>query len=70
MRVDRVAHEGLLVRQLLAHALFEAVHDALQYRLIEDEPLAPHDAHHVVVGEQFATLERDAVGPCVEHIDP
>ena len=68
--VDLVVDESLLTRQLRRYGMFEALDYLLEDRLVEHQLLALHDGHHIATGQQFATLQDNAIGTSIEHVDP
>ena len=68
--VDFVVDKCLLTGELRRYGLLEAVDDAFEDGLVEHQRLALHDGAHIVARQQFTALEDDAVGACVEHVDP
>ena len=68
--VDFVVDEGFLTSQLGADCMLEALDYLFEDGLVEHQLLALHDGHHIATGQQLATLEDDAVGTSIEHVDP
>ena len=50
--------------------MLETVNNLLQDGLVEHQLFALHNGHHVATCQQLTGLENDAVGSCIEHVDP
>ena len=50
--------------------MLETLDNLLENRFIEHQLLALHHGHHVATGQQFATLQYDAVGTGIKHVNP
>ena len=68
--VNLVVHQRFLLGQLGIDGTLEALYNLTQDRLIKHQLLAVHYTLNIMAGQQFASLENDAVGTSVQDVDP
>ena len=68
--VDLIVYQGLLLDELTADGGLKSLDNLLENRFIEHQLLTIHHGRDITTGQQFASLEDNAVCTGIEYIHP